>query len=87
MLNWEVEDNFTFLDEEKKDLSHRTLADLRRVQGIEVAELYSMPRVTETLERDGQGGGVAYDLQLGWNFDRAQDRVECAADVKKRDPT
>eukprot|EP00959_Pyramimonas_sp_CCMP1952_P240738 5031407-Pyramimonas_sp.AAC.1 len=69
LVIWEIEDNFTFLDEELKDIPHVRLADSWRKQDIKAVEMYSMPRVSEVLARSGKGGGVACDLQLGWTFD------------------
>ena len=75
MVNREFEGNFAS-SKKKKDAPHATLAQLRQMHGIKVAEVFSMPRVTEVPRQQGRGGGLACDPKLGWNFDRAQDRAD-----------
>ncbi len=62
---WQCEDNFGFMDEEIRDVPHKDPVALRESQGIKVSELYSVPRVSELLDKEGLGGGVAFDLKLG----------------------
>ena len=50
-------------------------------------ELFSPPRVTKMAASMGLPGGVALDLQNGWDFLRAEDRDIAEGMLKKLRPT
>ena len=41
---------------------------------VDVAELYSPPRVTEEAKKFGLSAGAAFDLTTGWDFRLERDR-------------
>ena len=51
-----------------------SVCDTKARQGVDVAELFSPPRVTEMARKYGLKPGEAFDLTTGWDFNQAQDR-------------
>ena len=54
--------------------------------GVDVAEVYSPPRVTQRARMHGLRPGFALDLTTGWNFNRAQHRSEALRLVREHRP-
>ena len=50
------------------------VASLRRLMEVDVAEIYSPPRVTEEAAKHRLVPGEALDLSTGWNFSFETDR-------------
>lgn len=58
-----------------------------KIASIEIAEVYSPPRVTEEAKRFGIKSGKAMDLTTGWDFTKEEDREKAFAYVEKEKPT
>ena len=54
--------------------------------GFDCAEVFSMPRILPVAEKKGLKGLKSYDIGLGWNFLKAEDRQKCLSDIKKYKP-
>ena len=42
--------------------------------GVDVAEMYSEPRVTPESKKFGMKAGLAMDLNTGWDFNKEEDK-------------
>ena len=61
-------------------------AALYRASQPDIAEFYSPPRVNEEAKKWGLTPGMAFDLTVGWDFRRAEDRKLAMAYVKEKKP-
>ena len=62
LVNWSWRRTSDCFDEEKKDVPHATLTQLRKERSIKVAEAFSMSRASEVSRQEGCGDGLANDL-------------------------
>ena len=53
---------------------------------VDVAEVYSPPRLTEAAKRFNLKPGSALDLTTGWDFSKSEDREEAKALLRKEQP-
>ena len=53
---------------------------------VDVAEVYSPPRVTVEASKYNLAAGEAFDLTCGWNFNKPADRARVEAYVLEREP-
>ena len=54
--------------------------------GVDITEVYSPARVTQTCLKVGLAPGSAMDFRTGWNFDMAVDRRRAFERIKKEEP-
>ena len=53
---------------------------------VDVAEVYSPPRVTSMAKKMGMHAGSAMDLRTGFDFTRKEDRDEARKKIKEEKP-
>ena len=54
--------------------------------GIDVSEVFSMPRIVPLASQKGLEGGKSFDIANGWNFLLAEHRKQCIQDIKQHKP-
>ena len=59
---------------------------VERLMQVDVAEMYSPPRVTTQATKFGLKSGEAFDLTTGWDFSQARQRDEARHYVEKQKP-
>jgi hypothetical protein len=53
------------------------------VRGLDVAELYSVPKVMKEAEKFGLSVGETMDLRQGWDFSKEADRDRARTYVRR----
>ena len=72
--------------DQQMDIEGEIAAALYRVGQPDVAEFYSPPRITEEAKKWGLTPGMAFDLTIGWDFRRKEDRQKAMDYVKEKKP-
>ena len=60
--------------------------DTGKLKRVEVAEMYSVPRVTVEAKKFGLEAGEAMDLRNGWDFNRKEDQDRAMTYVRTKKP-
>ena len=75
-------DHAEILDE---DMETPMIQSLRRIS-VDIAEMYSPPRVTAEAKKFGMQVGEAMDFATGWDFSRKEDREKAMEYINKFQP-
>ena len=54
--------------------------------GVDVDEVFSVPRICPVASMRGLSGGKSYDIQGGWNFLLSEHRSECLKQIRQDEP-
>ena len=54
--------------------------------GVDVDEVFSVPRICPVASMRGLSGGKSYDIQGGWNFLLSEHRSKCLQEIRQKEP-